>query len=155
VLADVEPAVAVAHKLGDADRMLAVARGILLSAASETALKIRETTSLFAEALSVADLRHGPIAAVTPAVPVLAFAAEGPTAADVSAMVDELRSRGVSVSRVTPEPDAELPLPARVPEVLQPILASVRGQQLALHAALAHRLDPDAPAGLSKVTLTR
>jgi glucosamine--fructose-6-phosphate aminotransferase (isomerizing) len=154
-LADDAPARAVAECLSGADRVLATARGILLSAASETALKIRETTSLFAEALSVADLRHGAIAAVTTDVPVLAFAAPGPPAGDVDNLVSELRARGVRVSVISPDPGADLSLPATLPETLQPVVAAVRGQQIAMHCARARRLDPDAPHGLSKVTLTR
>jgi glucosamine--fructose-6-phosphate aminotransferase (isomerizing) len=34
------------------------------------------------------------------------------------------------------------------------LLATVRGQQLALARCQAHGIDPDQPAGLSKVTLT-
>jgi glucosamine--fructose-6-phosphate aminotransferase (isomerizing) len=145
----------IARRLDGADRVLTVARGPLLAAASETALKIRETSAIFAEALSAADLRHGPIAAVTPDVPVLAFSAPGPAAADVAALCALLRERGVTVSVISPEPGADLALPRAVPEALQPVVAAVRGQQIALSAALARHRDPDAPTGLTKVTLTR
>lgn len=154
VLADPNPAEAVAHRLDGADRVLTVARGPLLAAASETALKIRETSAIFAEAYSAADLRHGPIAAVTKEVPVLAFTVPGPAAADVAELCTLLRARGAPVSVISPEPDADLSLPRGLPEALQPVAASVRGQQIALYAALARHVDPDAPAGLTKVTLT-
>jgi glucosamine--fructose-6-phosphate aminotransferase (isomerizing) len=127
----------------------------LLAAASEAALKIRETSAIFAEAFSAADLRHGPIAAVTPDVPVLAFSTAGPAAADVAALCSVLRERGVTVSTIGSEPDADLSLPGGVPEALQPIVAAVRGQQIAISTALARHHDPDEPAGLTKVTLTR
>jgi glucosamine--fructose-6-phosphate aminotransferase (isomerizing) len=155
VLDDRYGAVLIARRLDGADRVLTVARGPLLAAASETALKIRETSAIFAEALSAADLRHGPIAAVTPDVPVLAFSAPGPAAADVAALCVLLRERGVTVSVISPERGADLALPPAVPEALQPVVAAVRGQQIALSAALARHRDPDAPAGLTKVTLTR
>jgi len=155
VLDDRHRADVTARRLDGANRVLTVARGPLLAAASETALKIRETSAIFAEAFSAADLRHGPIAAVTPDVPVLAFSAQGPAAADVAELCSVLRSRGVSVSTISAEPGADLPLPRAVPEALQPVVAAVRGQQIALSAALARHLDPDAPIGLTKVTLTR
>ena len=145
----------IARRLDGADHVLTVARGPLLAAASETALKIRETSAIFAEAFSAADLRHGPIAAVTPDVPVLAFSAPGPAAADVAALCVLLRERGVTVRVISPEQGADLALPPAVPEALQPVVAAVRGQQIALSAALARHRDPDAPAGLTKVTLTR
>lgn len=144
----------VARRLDGANRVLTVARGPLLAAASETALKIRETSAIFAEAYSAADLRHGPIAAVTADVPVLAFSAPGPAAADVAELCAVLRHRGATVSTISAEPGADLPLPSAVPEALQPVVAAVRGQQIALSAALARGLDPDAPIGLTKVTLT-
>jgi glutamine---fructose-6-phosphate transaminase (isomerizing) len=155
VLEDRYRADTIARRLDGANRVLAVARGPLLAAASETALKIRETSAIFAEAFSAADLRHGPIAAVTPDVPVLAFSSPGPTAADVAALCALLRERGVTVSTISAEAGADLPLPRAVPEALQPVVAAVRGQQIALSAALARHLDPDAPLGLTKVTLTR
>lgn len=51
-------------------------------------------------------------------------------------------------------PGGDLPLPGGVSEVAAPILATIRGQQLALAASLLRGLDPDAPEGLSKVTAT-
>jgi hypothetical protein len=36
-----------------------------------------------------------------------------------------------------------------------PVLAAVRGQQIAMLMATRRGLDPDCPGGLSKVTLTR
>ncbi len=63
----------VAADLDGADRLLATGRGLLLVAALETALKVRETSGILAEGISPADLRHGPIAAVGEGFPVLAF----------------------------------------------------------------------------------
>jgi glucosamine--fructose-6-phosphate aminotransferase (isomerizing) len=155
VLEDGARADIVGRRLDGADRVLTVARGPLLAAASETALKIRETSAIFAEAFSAADLRHGPIAAVTPDVPVLAFSTAGPAAADVAALCAVLRERGVTVSTIGTEQGSDLSLPRDVPEALQPIVAAIRGQQIAMSAARARHRDPDAPAGLTKVTLTR
>ena len=51
-------------------------------------------------------------------------------------------------------PDAELPLPQGLPEALAVFPATVRAQQLAAAMAAARGIDPDAPAGLTKVTPT-
>ncbi len=48
-----------------------------------------------------------------------------------------------------------MPRVGGLPEALAPIAASVRGQQLALELALRKGLNPDAPRGLNKVTITR
>jgi glucosamine--fructose-6-phosphate aminotransferase (isomerizing) len=108
-----------------------------------------------AEGISPADLWHGPIAAVGPGFPVLSFLSGEADDPDASELTDTLRRRGARVQVISSERGADCPLPAGVPPGLLPILAVVRGQQVA--AALARRrgLDPDAPAGLSKVTLTR
>ncbi len=153
LLADPGPAEDLAQWLAGADRLATVARGLLYGAAAEVALKVEETTSLFSTAFSAADLRHGPIAAASLGLPVLALAHPGPALADVVEVAEELRHRGARVRRAGPLEPSDLPWPDG-PEVLAPVLAVVRGQQLAL--SLARRLgrDPDSPPGLSKVTPT-
>lgn len=155
ILHDPGPARRAAEQIGDAAGLIAIARGFLLSAALETALKLKETTGLLAQGYSAADFRHGPIAVVEPGVPVLALSAAGPCAEDVATTADDIRARGGRVIAIADQEDAELPFAADVPEALAAIPAVVRGQQLA-HALALHRgVDPDAPAGLAKVTATR
>jgi glucosamine--fructose-6-phosphate aminotransferase (isomerizing) len=154
LIADPGPADELAGWLASTDRLVTVARGLLSGAGAETALKIEETTSLFATAYSAADLRHGPIAIATDGLPVLALAHPGPVADDVLSLVDDLRRRGADVRVAGPVAGTSLPWPAEVPEVSATVLAVVRAQQVAL--ALARRLgrDPDSPQGLTKVTRT-
>lgn len=154
VLGDVAPVDAAACSLVDASHLIVVARGFMYGAALETALKIKETCSLLADGYSAADLRHGPIAAVTRGFPVVALNAVGPAHPDVCALMDELRARGARVLSVSADADADLMLPADMPEALAPIAAVVRGQQLACALALRLGYNPDTPEGLSKVTVT-
>jgi glucosamine--fructose-6-phosphate aminotransferase (isomerizing) len=107
-----------------------------------------------ADGYSAADLRHGPIAAVTAGSPVVALSAPGPASADVAALVDDLRSRDVHVLTIGTGGEADVPLPDEIPEALMPVVAVVRGQQLAYELALRLGYDPDSPRGLSKVTIT-
>lgn len=154
VLGDPGPAGDAAAWLAGRTRLATVARGLLYGAAGEAALKIEETTSLFATAFSAADLRHGPIAVAATGLPVLAFAHPGPAAADVADLARDLHDRGADVRLAGPVGGSTLPWPAEAPEVAAPVLAVVRAQQVAL--ALARRLgrDPDQPGGLRKVTVT-
>jgi glucosamine--fructose-6-phosphate aminotransferase (isomerizing) len=154
LLADEAPAVALAEWLAGSDRLVTVARGLLYGAAQEVALKIEETTSRFTAAFSAADLRHGPIAIASNGPPVLAFSHPGPASADVAAVVAELQERGASTRLAGPVSGTDLTWSAAAPEVLAPVLAVVRGQQLALALARRLGLDADAPPGLTKVTIT-
>jgi glucosamine--fructose-6-phosphate aminotransferase (isomerizing) len=154
VLDDPAPAATAAAGLAGASQLIIVARGYLYAAALETALKIKETCSLLADGYSAADLRHGPIAAVTRGLPVVAFCASGPARADIASLVEELRAREASVLIVGCGESADVSLPDNAPEPLAPIVAVVRGQQLAYELATALGLDPDSPAGLTKVTAT-
>ena len=154
VLDDPAPAVAAAEALVGASQLIIVARGYLYAAALETALKIKETCSLLADGYSAADLRHGPIAAVTRGLPVVAMGASGPALSDIASLVEDLRARQASVLVVADGLPANVSLPAAAPEALAPILAVVRGQQIAYELALRLGYDPDSPAGLTKVTAT-
>ena len=93
VLDDPAPATAAAEVLAGATQLIIVARGYLFAAALETALKLKETCSLFADGYSAADLRHGPIAAVTRGLPVVALCSPGPALGDMVSLVQELRAR--------------------------------------------------------------
>jgi glutamine---fructose-6-phosphate transaminase (isomerizing) len=146
VLEDAAPVNALADRWAAAEELVVTARGWLYPAALETALKVREAALVTANGYSVADLLHGPIAAVDPGAAVLALRAEGPAAADVDEAVSALNERGADV--------CVLPEIRGMPEALAPIAAAVRGQQLSLELALRKGLDPDAPRGLNKVTIT-
>jgi glutamine---fructose-6-phosphate transaminase (isomerizing) len=154
VLADPGPPAELAARWADPVRLFVAARGLLLASALEGALKIKETTGVLAEGVSAADLRHGPIAAVGPGVPVLVLDGGGPPAQDLRELADALQGRGAPIA-VCGVSGADLSLPASVPEALTAIVAIARLQQLAFNLAGIRGLDPDAPAGLSKVTATR
>ncbi len=121
-------------------------RGLAYAAALETALKVKETTGILAAGISVADLRHGPIAAAYAGAPVLLVAGGGPADADLDELRDLLASREAQT--------ASLPVPPGLSEPAQVITAIARGQQLARELALARGTDPDAPEHLTKVTAT-
>jgi len=154
VLDDREPARTLARWLAGADRLAVVARGLLFGAACECALKLEETTGVLASGFSSADLRHGPIAVASAGVPIIALAHPGPAAADLADLVGQLRADGASLRLLGPVPGSDAGWDEAVPEALAPVAAIVRGQQVALELARLRGLDPDAPLGLSKVTLT-
>ncbi|TML97633.1 MAG: SIS domain-containing protein [Actinobacteria bacterium] len=154
VLQDDERPTAAARRLDGADRLVTIGRGLLFGVALEVALKARETTGILAEGWSSSDYRHGPIAASGEHVPAVAVHAAGPTQDDVRELVADLRERGSLILEITDDEAADLPIPSGLPEALAALPAAVRAQQLALALSLARGLDPDTPAGLSKVTAT-
>ena len=154
LVADYGPAEAVAARWPQARRLIVTGRGLAYAAALETALKIKETARVHAEGLSSADLLHGPIAALDSRLPVLIVSGGERFAADEAALAARLTAEAVPYAVCGAARDADLPLPASASEVTTPILATVRGQQLALAASLLRGLDPDAPAA-SEVTATR
>ncbi len=155
VLGDEGPAARLGRAWSGYDRMVVSARGLCYAAALETALKVAETARIRAEGISSFDLLHGPIAAVGPGVPVLSLRDDGPTAGDADDLAARLVATGCPVATCSTGEESDLALPADVPAALQPVVATVRGQQLAYHLAIERGFDPDAPLGLSKMTATR
>ena len=153
-LVDTDPVHGLVSRWQEADRLQVVGRGLGYGAVLEAALKIKETTGIFAQGISSADLVHGPIAAIGPEVPVIVADAGGPNSQELAAVVERLRSMDVDVATIGTDASATLDLPGHLPETLAPILIVVRGQQLALEWSLTLGRDPDRPAGLSKMTLT-
>jgi glucosamine--fructose-6-phosphate aminotransferase (isomerizing) len=143
----------------DADRALVVSRGHNLATALELALKMKETCGLFAEPYSTADFAHGPLILAGPGVPALAIRPDGPVGALVDRSLETIEARGGrAVCIGGAEADrwpGGLALPIQLPEILTPLAFAVAGQLLVEAISRRRGLDPDAPPGLNKVTLTR
>jgi len=139
--------------LQDADRLYVIGRGTGLAIALEAALKLKEVCGLQAEALSGAELRHGPMALVEPGFPVLVFAPRGPAQAGLIALADELRTRGAQV--LLASPDGPLPLVPTDDPDLDPIIAIAPFYTMTEALVRARGRDPDRPPHLTKVTKTR
>ena len=139
--------------LQGAERLYVIGRGTGLAVALEAALKFKEVCGLQAEALSGAELRHGPLALVEPGFPVMVFAPRGPAQAGLLALADELRTRGAQV--LLAAPDAALPLASTGEPDLEPIAAIVPFYAMVEALARARGRNPDQPPHLAKVTLTR
>ena len=147
--------------LSKASRLVVVGRGFHLSTAFEVALKIKETSYLTADPYSSADFLHGPIAMLEPDLPLLIVSTGPKPFAEMGDLAARAKAVGAPVLALSDDPgllasaDAPLPLAGAAPEWLAPITAVALGQLLALALARARGLNPDAPRGLRKVTLTR
>jgi glutamine---fructose-6-phosphate transaminase (isomerizing) len=142
--------------LAPARSLYVVGRGLGFGIVHEWALKLKETSGLHAEALSAAEVRHGPRAVIDRAFPVLALALGDPAGRDAAAFAAELAARGhrVAVASAGPGPGRHLPLPKPLHPWLDPIVAVQAFYPLAAQLAEARGLDPDRPRGLAKATST-
>jgi glucosamine--fructose-6-phosphate aminotransferase (isomerizing) len=145
------------------ERSIVLSRGFDFPTALETALKLKETGRLFAEGYSSADFSHGPVVLSGPGVPVLAIRPDGlagpavdeAVRAAIAAGGDVWVVGGAGLTGPTEDRLIHLPLPPDLPESLAPLATILPGQLLAEAVSRRRGYDPDAPAGLHKVTLTR
>jgi glucosamine--fructose-6-phosphate aminotransferase (isomerizing) len=142
-------------RLVAAEHLFVVARGLGLGVAQEVALKLKETCGLHAEALSAAELRHGPLALVKAGFPVLIFAQHDETLAGIEALARDIGARGAEVLIAGANVPGALVLPSEIaPAVIQPMLLAQSFYRLTSLLAIARGRDPDRPPHLRKVTET-
>jgi glucosamine--fructose-6-phosphate aminotransferase (isomerizing) len=140
-------------------RMFVIGRGTEFATAREIALKLLETCRVAAEPFTSTALAHGPVAALDPMFPVWAIASDDQTLPAVVEAAARVRAAGATVVASGDAAEAlegaayVLPVPKPPSPLLSPLLSVVPGQLFALALAQAKGLDPDHPAGLSKVTL--
>jgi len=138
-------------------------RGYNLSTAYEMSLKLRETCYVRAQPFASPDFVHGPIAIIEEGYPVIAFANEGAALPSVLEVIEKVKSRGAeavvigNARQALDIADVAFPLETslEVPEVVSPFPSIVVGQIFAESLSVLRGIDPDAPRGLRKVTITR
>jgi glutamine---fructose-6-phosphate transaminase (isomerizing) len=138
-----------------ATSLYVIGRGPGLAAAQEAALKLKETCGLHAEAMSAAELRHGPLALVNAGFPVLIFAQRDASHTGVAQLAAWLAARGAQVLLAGAHAQGATVLPTLAAHpMIEPMLLVQSFYRLANALALARGLDPDRPPNLAKVTET-
>ncbi len=146
---------AVVEHLKTANNLFVVGRGMGLGVAQEAALKLKETCGLHAEAVSAAELRHGPMALVRPGFPALVFSQNDETRAGIEALGAELVARKADVMIAGSRCQGALHLASEPAHpVIEPMLIIQTFYRMANALSLARGLDPDRPPNLRKVTET-
>ncbi|MBN2847195.1 MAG: glutamine--fructose-6-phosphate transaminase (isomerizing) [Coriobacteriia bacterium] len=136
---------------------LFLGRGMGVPVAMEGALKLKEISYIHAEAYPAGEMKHGPIALITPEVPVVVVATQGHTYEKVVSNIQEVRARGARVIAVATHGDDDirkhaehvLYVPATA-ESLSAIVATVPLQLLAYHIASIRGCNVDQPRNLAK-----
>jgi len=154
-----EPAIAgLAAEIATARSVIYLGRGAMYPLALEGALKLKELTYLHAEGFAAGELKHGPIALIDEATPVVAFAPSDPLFPKTLSNLQEVLARKGRILLVTDKAGAEaagsgfwrtLVMPA-VDPFSAPIIYAAAAQLIAYHAALAKGTDVDQPRNLAK-----
>lgn len=144
--------------LSRATSLYVVGRGPGFAAAQEAALKLKETSGLHAEALSAAELMHGPLALAGPDFLVVLFSQDDATLPGLTELARSLAERGVPLISAGPaqaSPGLVLPTADGMNPFAQPIALIQSFYPLAEALSRARGRDPDHPPHLLKVTETR
>ncbi|WP_338340937.1 glutamine--fructose-6-phosphate transaminase (isomerizing), partial [Burkholderia vietnamiensis] len=139
------------------ENALFLGRGLHYPIALEGALKLKEISYIHAEAYPAGELKHGPLALVTEAMPVVTVAPNDTLLEKLKSNMQEVRARGGELY-VFADADTQIVNDdglhvIRMPEhygQLSPILHVVPLQLLAYHTACARGTDVDKPRNLAK-----
>ena len=155
---NLEPQIALwAEKFAGKDNALFLGRGLHYPIALEGALKLKEISYIHAEAYPAGELKHGPLALVDAAMPVVVIAPNDKLLEKVKSNMQEVRARGGELFVFTDQDsnfsESEGVHVIRTPRhagVLSPIVHTIPVQLLAYHTALARGTDVDKPRNLAK-----
>ena len=154
-----EPAVeAIAHSLAKARDVLYLGRGAAYPLALEGALKLKELSYIHAEGYAAGELKHGPIALIDEAMPVIVIAPRDPVFEKTVSNMQEVAARGgriILIGDKTAADEAAVGLAhfLAMPEMghhFAPIVYAAIVQMIAYHTAVIMGKDADQPRNLAK-----
>ncbi|WP_248516839.1 glutamine--fructose-6-phosphate transaminase (isomerizing) [Salinarchaeum laminariae] len=144
----------VALELADSDAFFFVGRWLGHPVALEGALKLKEISYDHAEGFAAGELKHGPLALVTPETPVLAVLTEGSRPEQTLNNVKEAQAREAPVIGASSGDgagqylDVEWPVPDA--GLLEPLITNVYWQLFAYYVADSKDRSIDKPRNLAK-----
>ncbi|MGV7196384.1 glutamine--fructose-6-phosphate transaminase (isomerizing) [Xanthomonas axonopodis] len=146
-----------AERFSPKENALFLGRGLHYPIALEGALKLKEISYIHAEAYPAGELKHGPLALVDAAMPVVVIAPNDRLLEKVKSNMQEVRARGgelfVFADQDSHFSESEGVHVIRTPRhagVLSPVIHTIPVQLLAYHTALARGTDVDKPRNLAK-----
>ena len=149
---------AMAHLVAPARDVLYLGRGPDYPMALEGALKLKEISYIHAEGYAAGEMKHGPIALIDDAVPVIVLAPSGPLFEKTVSNMQEVRARGGRIILISDEGGiaeagegtiATICMP-KVHPLIAPLVYAVPVQLLAYHVAVLKGTDVDQPRNLAK-----
>ncbi|MFA5250100.1 MAG: glutamine--fructose-6-phosphate transaminase (isomerizing) [Parachlamydiales bacterium] len=146
-----------ALKYSQFENFFFLGRRYMYPACLEAALKLKEISYLNANGYPAGELKHGPIALISQELPVIAFAAKGPTYGKMLSNLQEVKARGAPLFAFAFEKDRELEKIAddvfylpRISDELAILPASIAGQLFAYFIAKERGREIDQPRNLAK-----
>jgi glucosamine--fructose-6-phosphate aminotransferase (isomerizing) len=149
---------AMAPKIAQARDVLYLGRGPEYPLALEGALKLKEISYIHAEGYASGEMKHGPIALIDDAVPLIVIAPSGPLFDKTVSNMQEAQARGAQVVLISDAAGiaqagentiATIEMPSVHP-LIAPLVYAVPVQLLAYHVAVAKGTDVDQPRNLAK-----
>jgi glucosamine--fructose-6-phosphate aminotransferase (isomerizing) len=155
---NLEPQIQVwAERFATRDHALFLGRGIHYPVALEGALKLKEISYIHAEAYPAGELKHGPLALVDAAMPVVVIAPNDALLEKVKSNMQEVRARGGELyvfadldSQFSESEGVHVIRTPRHAGLLSPVVHAIPVQLLAYHTALRRGTDVDKPRNLAK-----
>jgi glucosamine--fructose-6-phosphate aminotransferase (isomerizing) len=154
-----EPAIEhLSRDLAKSRDVLYLGRGTSYPLALEGALKLKEISYIHAEGYAAGELKHGPIALIDEAMPVIVIAPHDRVFEKTVSNMQEVAARGGRIVLVTDargareatvETLASLTLPD-MPSTVTPLVYAVPAQLIAYHTAVVMGTDVDQPRNLAK-----
>ena len=141
----------------DHPNALYLGRGYEFPVALEGALKLKEISYIHAEGYPAAEMKHGPIALIDEAMPVIVIASKGPLYEKVVSNIQEVKARKGKIIAIVTEGDTQVKAIAdhvieipRVTEGLSPLISVIPLQLLSYHIAVMRGCNVDQPRNLAK-----
>ena len=157
VLAQDEQILHIARAYQQATNCLYLGRGYNFPVALEGALKLKELAYIHAEGYPAAEMKHGPIALIDDAMPVIFIAPQDRSYEKIISNIEEVKARGGKIIVIVTQGDTVAAQLAdyviEVPfthEALVPLLTVVPLQLFAYHTAVLLGCDVDRPRNLAK-----
>jgi glucosamine--fructose-6-phosphate aminotransferase (isomerizing) len=148
----------IAAEIAEARDVLYLGRGSAFPLALEGALKLKEISYIHAEGYAAGEMKHGPIALIDEAVPVIVLAPPDDLFEKTLGNVEEVMARGgrvvmisdaAGVARLADRLAFGIAVP-RCDPFVAPLLYSIPIQLLAYHVAVIKGTDVDQPRNLAK-----
>jgi len=146
-----------ANRFHDREHFLYLGRGINYPIALEGALKLKEISYIHAEGYPAGEMKHGPIALIDEAMPVVAIAVRDHVYDKMVSQVEQVKARGGIVIALATAGDSDIAEKADyvltappTPPLLSPVVNVIPLQLLAYHLAVRRGCDVDQPRNLAK-----